>query len=275
VIAFLLLSAIPRLYDASAPDLKDYETVPPPGIEMRMSDASATTVPWIDANGWRFQRGIKKALYADLPEGRSPLAAAEAFAYGVQAILKPHPADTARLQAMLEFLAKVDSPPLPVLANVGLIDDKTDEFGEVLNMLGRRNLAYRVVEKPDAKLDLMIKIGSKQFPKESVENPNDFAARVREKVTDDKRLVRLFGTYTVLAHLTGDGRHARLHLLNYSRRPVEDVRIRILGPYKSVRLAEAQDPTQQAMDVAPEARAIEFTVPRITTYAVVDLTLTN
>jgi hypothetical protein len=275
VIALLLLSVIPRLFDASAPDLSEYQTVPPPGIEMRRSEASATNVPWIDANGWRFQRGISKALYADLPEGRAPLAAAEAFAYGVDAILKPHPADAERLKAMFEFLAKVEAAPLPVLANVGLIDDKTDEFGEVLNMLGRRNLAYRVVQKPDPKLDLTIRIGSKDFPRDSVENPNDFAARVREKVTDDKRLVRLFGTYTVLAHLTGDGKRARLHLLNYSRRPVEDVRVRVLGPYKSVRLAEAHDPEQHAVDIAPEARAIEFTVPRITTYAVVDLTLTK
>ena len=66
--------------------------------------ARATNVPWIDSNGWRFQRGIQKANYAKLPAGSAPLAAAEAFTFDVDAILNPDPADVEELGKMLRFL---------------------------------------------------------------------------------------------------------------------------------------------------------------------------
>ena len=69
----------------------------------------------------------------------------------------------------------------------------------------------------DRKLDITVQLGTKDFPKESAENPSDFAARVRAKLGDDRRLVRLYGATTIIAHLTGDGKHARLFLLNYGR----------------------------------------------------------
>ena len=77
-----------------------------------MNVASATSAPWVDANGWRYMRGLKKALYAKLPPGAAPIAAAEAFAYGVDAILEPASEDEAKLTAMLSFLKSVEAPPL-------------------------------------------------------------------------------------------------------------------------------------------------------------------
>ena len=137
--------------------------------------------------------------------------------------------------------------------------------------MSRRNLLYRVVSAPDPKLDINVRVGSQQYPREAIENPNDFAARVRERLKDEKRLVRLFGTYTVLVNLTGAGDRARLHLVNYSRRPVKDVRVRVLGAYRQVQLVEAADSKQAAQDVVVVDGATEFTIPQITTYAVVDL----
>src|SRR4051794_13709169 len=73
-----------RIYN-SAESLAGYEKVPPPKSTMRMSEASATTVPWVDANGWRFLRGLKKAFYPVVPAGWAALAMAEASAYGADA----------------------------------------------------------------------------------------------------------------------------------------------------------------------------------------------
>lgn len=269
-VAFAVAVAIPRIY---APDVsvEGYEKVPPPNIQMRMNEASATTVPWIDSNASRFGRGLGKAFYANLPAGSAALAAAEAHAWGVDAILQPASEDVDKVNAMLSFLKRIDAPRMPARANIGITDDGSKEMAEALNLLNRRNLLYRVVAEPDRKLDLSIRIGSAQYPRGSLKNPNDFAARVREKLSDEKRLVRLFGTYTVLVNLTGDENRARLYLINYSRRPVKDVRVRILGQYRGVRLFEANDPDQVAKDTIIVDRGTEFTIPLMTTYAVVDL----
>jgi hypothetical protein len=269
-VAVLLIAAAIRVVEPGMA-VDGYEKVPAPNIQMRMNEASATTVPWIDSNAWRYMRGLSKALYAELPAGTAALAAAEAHAWGVDAILQPAPEDRDRLNAMLEFLNRVDAPRMPVRANVGIVDDKSNELPEVLNLMSRRNLPYKVVAAPDKKLDMNIQIGSAQYPRDAVKNPSDFAARVREKLTDEKRLVRLFNTYTVLANLTGEGPKGRLHLVNYSKRPVKDVRVRVLGEYKDVKLAEASDGGMAATDVLVKGGATEFTVPQIGTYAVVDL----
>lgn len=254
----------------SPADLAGYTALPPPKIERRMNVASATTVPWIDANGWRFVRGLRKVYYKQVPEGRAALAAAEAFAYGGEAAIEAAPADLDKLAHIVAFFRSAGDVNLPPMANIGVIDDGSPALGEVLNLLGRRNLLYRVVREPDPALQLNIRLGSKDFPAASAANPNDFAARVREKLTDEKRLLRVYNSYTVLAHLTGDGTRARLHLLNYSPRPAEDVRVRVLGLYKEVRLLEA-DGLKQAKDVSVLEGGTEFTVPRLTTYAIVDL----
>src|SRR5262245_11218654 len=64
---------------AAPPAGVTFQEVPPPGLRSVQNEAQATTAPWIDSNGWRFQRGLDKANYARLPAGAAPLAAAEAF----------------------------------------------------------------------------------------------------------------------------------------------------------------------------------------------------
>jgi hypothetical protein len=149
VIALVLMLAaaigsLPRVYTPDT-SVEGYTKVPPPNIRMRMNEASATTVPWIDSNASRYMRGVKKAFYAKLPAGSAPLAAAEAFAYGIDAILEPAPDDKQALDTMLEFLRRVDAHRMPMLANIGIVDDGSPEMAEVLNLLSRRNLLYRVV----------------------------------------------------------------------------------------------------------------------------------
>ena len=262
-----------------------FQPVPNPGIRFQANEAQATTAPWIDSNAWRFQRGIRKANYTKLPQGSAPLAAAEAFAFHVDAILNPDQADVPELTKFLRFLKTNERPPLPVMANIGIVDDPSPVMDEVLNMLTRRNLLYRVVPARDRQLDITVQLGTKDFPKESADNPSDFAARVRAKLGDDRRLVRLYGATTIIAHLTGDGKHARLYLLNYGGRGgrgqgggggVQSLRIRVLGRYRPSSLAAYGAPAEAKLtDIENPGNATEFSLPAFSICAAIDLDAMN
>jgi hypothetical protein len=259
-------------------DAAAFQDVPHAGIRFVPTVARATNVPWIDSNGWRFQRGLQKARYAKLPAGSALLAAAEAFIFNVDAILNPDPADVEELGRMLAFLKANDQPPMPAMANIGVVDDRSGPIGEALNMLTRRNLLYRVVAAPDPALNLTVQLGTPDFPREAAKNPVDFAARVRAKLGDDNRLVRLYGTDTVIARLTGNGKRVRLYLLAFERnrrRQVEDpqaVRIRLLGRYQPTKLAAFDLPSAAAVtDLRHAGNTTEFWVPSFNTVAMIDL----
>jgi len=247
---------------------------------MRSNEAQATTAPWIEANAWRFQRGLKKANYDKLPAGSAVPAAAEAFAFNVDAILTPDPADVPELTKFLGFLKSQEHDYLPAMANIGVVDNKSPEMDEVLNMLTRRNLLYRVVNAPDRRLDLNVQVGSKDFPSAWAQDPSDFAARVRAKLGDDRRLVRLYGTNVVIAHLTGDRNRARLYLLSYARGGrgqgggggSPSIRVRVLGQYQPVKFAGFGVAAGASLtDIENPRNTTEFSVPLFNTLAIIDL----
>ena len=249
-----------------------FQQVPAPAVRMQANEAQATTAPWIESNCWRFQRGMRAANYAKLPAGAAPLAAAEAFTFGVDAILNPDPADVPELGKMFRFLKGLDQAPMPVAANIGVVDDKSPAMDEVLNMLTRRNLLYRVVSAPDRKLDVTVQLGTKDFPRAAAANPSDFAARVREKLSDGKRLVRVYGANTTIAHLTTDGKRARLYLLTYGRnRSQQGLRIRVLGRYRPTNFAAYGVEGAKLMDVENPEGSTEFSVPAFNICAIIDL----
>ncbi|MGE5567398.1 MAG: hypothetical protein ACM3S5_00025 [Rhodospirillales bacterium] len=244
---------------------KRYESALPPGVEWQVNAASATRMPWIDANGWQFIRKPNAAWWYDVPAGAAALAAAEAFAYGADAVLRIDPADLDALGRMRAFLRSVDGPALPAMTNITVVDDNSPELDEALNMLARRNLLFRVASAPDHSSDLNLRAGPEAA------DPVLFAVRARQELTDEKRLVRIYGSDTVLVRLTGDGTRARVHLLNYAQRPVEGLRVRVRGIYKTGVL-HAPDAAGAALaDYAASEGATEFTVPRLEIYAVVDL----
>lgn len=250
-----------------------FQPVPPPAIRNVPNEANATSDPWIDSNAWRFQRGIQQANYTRLPAGSAGLAAAEAFTFGVDAILNADPADVQELGGILQFLKAHEQPRMPSLANIGIVDDGTQAMGEVLNMLTRRNLLYRVVARPDRRLNVTVQLGTPDFPAAAVSNPSEFAARVRAKLGDDKRLVRLYGTTTAIVHLTGNGTQARLYVLSYSRnRRQTGLRIRVLGRYQPAGLAAyGAAPDARVTDVQRSGKTTEFSLPTFSTIAIVDL----
>jgi hypothetical protein len=247
-----------------------------PAVEYRMDVVSATRIPWVDANGWRFARDPARSYFYDVSKGSAVLAAAEAYAYGVEAAIRAAPDDLEAFARMLKFLGAIDQPRLPVKANIGVIDDGSAAMGEVLNLLARHNLLFRVIPAPDPKYDLNIRLGAGEFSKKDLADPYAFAMQIRHRLTDEKRLLRLYGSNVVLALLTGDGGQARVHLINYGAATVKGLRVRVLGSYARGKLAafdhEKSDLQDYSAQEGAPGNSTEFTIPEMGTYAVIDLT---
>ncbi len=272
----LLAAAIPCLV-APAPAnlcaeevrLQDLERVPAPGVQWGIkgeNTASATRAPWVDSNAWRFLRHPERKYLYELPRGASALAAAEAFAYGVDARLRVDPAAGKAFGEMLAFLKDLEeTPALAPAANIAVLDNGSPLLPEVLNLLARRNLLFRVVSAPDPKADLNVTIDAEAA------DPAVFATKVRARLTDPKRLLRIYGSEVVLGRLLLGAGRARIHLLNYGGEKVEGVRVRVRGSYAGGRLAVFGYAGAKPQDYLTEGGATEFTIPEMGIYAVVDL----
>src|SRR5579863_7560994 len=55
--------------------------LPVPGVNFQVDEASASRVPWVSSNGWRFMRQPNARFFYDVPASTVTLAAAEAFCY--------------------------------------------------------------------------------------------------------------------------------------------------------------------------------------------------
>ncbi|MBO0723736.1 MAG: hypothetical protein J2P41_23125, partial [Blastocatellia bacterium] len=242
-----------------------------PGILRRANIASPTSRPWIEANGWRFIRNPAGKYYYELPAGKGALAAAEAFAYGVDAVLKIDQSDLEEMGKMLAFQRRLPQDVLPVVADIGVIDDQTPLTGEVMNLLTRRNLLFKIVAAPSSEYAVNIKIGTSEFPESDAADPSSFAQKIRRLLTDEKRTLRIYGNEVVICRLTGKGSHLRLQLLNYSGREIDGMRVRLLGSYRKIHLmAFAYNPIPPE-DMLISEGATEFTIPKIGTYTQVEL----
>ena len=80
------------------------------------------------------------------------------------------------------------------------------------------------------------------------------------------------GSEAVIARLTSDGRRARLHLLNYGGRDIEGLRVRVRGSWAGDAAQVAGHGALPLADRMVVDGATEFTIPRVSPYAVVDLT---
>lgn len=248
----------------SGQDLTDVVKLPAPGVQYRADVASATTAPWVNANGWRIQREPGKKFFYDLPAGAVLSAMAEAHAYGSDAVVKVVPADESVYAKMSAFLSTV-GPAGKQLGNIAVVDDGSAQAGEAMNLLHRRNLLYRIVTAPDPKADLNIKVDK------SITNPPEFAQDVRQKLTDDKRIVRVYGSDVVLANLTGEPSKMQLHVINYGKRPIEGLRLRVRGSYNVQRLSNYDSAESKVEDFVNRDGGTEFTIPHLNAYAVIDL----
>ena len=252
-------------------ELAAREALPTPGIVARAGVASPTRSPWINANGWRVLRNPGATYRYDLSAGKAVLAAAEAFAYGADAVLKIDPADATALNTMLTFLESLPPSNLPPIADIGVVDDGAAVTGEVMNLLSRRNLLYAVTKGPSAQFRLTIAMGSRQYPVEEAADPSAFAQKIRRQLTDAQRTLRIYGSEVVIARLTGDGTRIRLHLINYGARDIEGLRVRLRGRYAAGDAMVFGAGRIALQDHGVAADATEFSVPRLGPYAVIDL----
>ena len=252
-------------------DLASREAVPAPGTEPRPGLASPTRSPWIVANGWRFLRNPTRKYSCDVPAGKGALAAAEAFAYGADAALKIVRADIQSVGAMLKFLESLPGADLPPVADIGVVDDGSALTGEVMNLLARRNLLFQSVPAASPRFAVNIRVGTPEYTREEAADPSAFALKIRRQLGDDRRALRLYGSEVVIARLTSDQRRARLHLLDYGGREIEGLRVRVRGSYVSGEARVAAAGVLPLQDLVASGGFTEFSIPRIATYAVVDL----
>lgn len=254
-------------------EIASREALPAPAIKGRVALVSATRSPWVVANGWRFVRSPTARYAYDLPAGKAALAAAEVFAYGADAVLTIDRADLPELGRMFAFLAQLPGADLPPLADFAVVDDGSELAGEVMNLLVRRNLLFQVVRTPSPRFKINVALGATGYSREeALDNPSAFALRIRRQLTDEQRTLRVYGSEVVICRLTGEAGRLRLHLLNYGGREIEGLRLRLRGAYRSGVVHAAGVGPLKLEDHAVTEGATEFSIPRMTTYAVIDLT---
>ena len=255
-----------------AAELSRRRKVATPKLAGRGNVASATRRPWIDANGWVFTRYATDAfLYDELPSGKASLAAAEAYAYGVNALLRIAPDDLSSAAATIDYLRRLPAASLPVVADFTVVDNNSPQIDEVLNLLTRRNLLYRLVPAPIGSYPVNIRLGTTEYPESAAADPSAFAQQIRLRIGDENRSLRVYGSEVIIARLTGDGTRGRVHLLNYSGRVAEGLRIRVRGNYRAGSISTLGHDGQALEEPLAEKGVYEGTIPKMGAYAVVDL----
>ena len=257
-----------RITDA---ELASREALPTPGLTPRAGLASPTRSPWIVANGWRFTRHPAAKYVYDVPAGRAALAAAEAFAYGADAVLKIDPADLGTLGAMLAFLEALPAVDLPPVSDLAIVDDGSAITGEVMNLLARRNLLFQVVQAPSPRFPLNDQHRERPIParrgrRSERLRPEDPSSAHRRAATP--------------ASLRERGRHLPAHGRCCAGEAAPDQlrRARDRGAaHPAARSVQQRRGSGRRCGPhragGPRRRrgATEFSVPRIATYAVIDL----
>ena len=242
-----------------------------PGTVARPGVASPTRAPWIDTNGSRFLRRPDVKYRYELPEGKGLLAAAEALAYGADAVLQIAPGDLTAVCRMFAFVRDMPPASLPNVADIGVVEDDSTILGEVMNLFVRRNLLFQPVKTAQARFAVNVALGTPEYSAADAADPSAFALKVRRQLTDERRSLRVFGSEVVVGRLTGDGTRARLHLLNYGGREISGLRVRVRGAYRGGDALVFDRGAVALADQVVADGATEFSLPVLTTYAVVNL----
>jgi len=236
----------------------------PPGVRYRMNIASATSSPWVDSNLWRYRRDERAKFACDVRQKSIVLAMAEAFSVQASISLQTEASQKADYDTMLAFLQSLPPGPVTRWAQVSITaDDGSFQAGEVLNMLTRKNILFSRGNVPQT---LPIAIDSK------ISNAYEKMQEIREKLGDDHRVLRIFGSELTLAELAREGQRVRLHLVNYGSRPVETIRIRIQGKYteKNMKAYVYGVNASRLFDFVQEGDFTEFSLDRLPVYGVLD-----
>ena len=260
---------LPRLLTGAAPS--DAVQLSVPRVDYRTNEAGATRAPWIDANGWRITRRPGQTFLYRVSGETAALAAGEAFTYGADALIATDESGRVSFHRMLEFLRAIPSADLTGVADVGVVDDGSAATGELMNLLTRQNLLYKVEKAPDNNIRLNVQLGSAQYPLQEASDPHLLARKIRAQVGDENRSLRIYGSEVVIARLVRNDGQTRIYLLNYSNRAVRGLRVHVRGQYArgEPHVFAVADPHLE--DWSRDRDAIEFTVPELNTLAVIDL----
>jgi hypothetical protein len=262
---------LPSLLAPGAAPPADAVKLNEPKVQYRNNEASATRSPWIDANGWRILRSGGKNFVYQVKGDAVALAAAEAFTYGAAAAISTDAAGENAFGKMLEFLKTVPPAELAPVADFGVVDDGSDAAGELLNLLTRMNLLYKIEKNPDPHFHVNVRLGTKEYPLEEAQNPSLAAHKIRSQIGDDNRSLRVYGTEVVVGRLETGALQGRVFLLNYAARPALGLRVRVRGSYSKGVLRTPGSPDSPAADFTEDGPATEFTVPELHVFAVIDL----
>jgi hypothetical protein len=121
-----------------------------PSVDYRATEATASRSPWIDSNGWQFLRRPRAHYVYDAKGGQAALAAAEAFCYGVDAVVRSDEAGLRPFGQMLGFLRNIGGDRMAAIADIGFVDNGSDDAGEVMNLMVRDNLLFQIVPGPES-----------------------------------------------------------------------------------------------------------------------------
>jgi hypothetical protein len=258
---------------AEPADLAGAVKLAAPSVDYRIDKASATRDPWLESNGWQFMRRPNGRFYYDVHGAEAAVAAAEAFTFGSGALIRTDSSGLRPLGEMLAFLKNLPGGDLPAIADIGFIDDGSDDAAEVMNLMIRSNLLFRIVPSPDPRLKLTVRMGSGDYPPEDTGNASLMVHDIRAKLTDERRSVRIYGSPVVIARLAGEAGRVRVCLLNYdgANRRVNGIRVRVLGSFPQHSVAVAGISEAKLLDYATDASSTEFTLPELPVYAVIDL----
>lgn len=256
----------------TAADVATFEKLPAPGISFRAEVASPTREPWVNSNGWHYLRQPNGRFFYDAPGGSAALAAAEAFTFGGETLIKTDDAGLPSLARMLNFLGGIEQEKMQPVADIAFVDDGSSLSAECMNLLIRRNLLVTTNSSASPGQAMRVVLGSPQYPRKDAANPVVFAQEVREHLTDEKRSLRIYGTDVVVGRLATDASKTRVFLLNYGsgKYSIEGIRVRVLGHYSKMQVFDSEG-NNKVTDTALGSDAAEFTLPKLKTFEIVDL----
>ncbi len=243
-----------------------------PSVDYKINRGGASGEPWLNTNGWQFMRAPYGRFYYETHGSQAAFAAAEAFLFGADVMIRADAAGLKPLGAMMQFLRSLPAAELPPIADIGFVDDGSPEAGEVMNLMVRGNLMFRTVTGPSGGDKVTVKLGSPEYPLQDAADPTMVAHEVRAHLTDDRRSVRIYGSQVVVGRVYGSDAELRVVLLNYAgmERKVNGIRVRVLGKFR-LRPTAAGAPEMRLLDFSADGDATEFTVPELNSIAVIDL----
>ena len=259
ILPVLLAATLPTLFTGT--DVAGYVKVPAPGVRYRMNMATATSAPWVDSNLWRYQRDPNTNYLCEVKDKSVVTAVVEAFTMGVKLAVQITPQQKDDYEKVLAFLKTIPDGPTKEWTNFSVIDDGSAQAGEVMNLLWRRSIGYRIAASGDYTLSARMT------------NAYEAMQEIREKLGDHNRVLRIFGSELTLARALREGSRVRLHLVNYGTRSVDHLRIRLEGRFRERDIASYLygDVTPKLVDFEYGKDFTEFTLTALGPYGVLDL----